>query len=387
MKQLPAIVVVTLMPSTGETGVQTHFKEVTKEARRRGFDTAIIHPYDYNVFVRKAGATVARLLRLINQEIMVLWVRWIYYYFIRTLLRSYLSNRKYDKIILYAQDPLSAKAALVERTNSNQRVISVVHFNISEAYECKMKGITEEGGVLYRNLMSNERSTLPRIDKILFVSHFMEKTVCKRLPEIRKVPHLVIPNFIGRIEEKIGSAGIVGDIVTIGTLEKRKNQAFILQVLAVTKARGHSYRLTLIGDGPSRGYLENLARKLGIAEKVNFAGFQSNTAKYMTTHQVYAHAALMENMPLILIEALAYGRPILAPPVGGIPEIFSHGREGYFWNLRNVEEAADKLCGILEDKNLCKRMSKAAKDRYIHHFSRDALSERWISELVNKKEQ
>ena len=385
MKHLPAIVVITLMPPKGETGVQTHFNEIIKEARRRGFDTVIIHPYDYNVIARKAGIAVSRFLRLINQEIMVLWTRWIYYYFIRKLLRRYLSDLKYDEIILYAQDPLSAKAALKERINSNQSVTSAVHFNISEAYECKIKGITSEGGILYRNLMAIERSTLPMIDKILFLSHFMEKTVYQRIPEIRNVPCSVISNFYGHIKEKAILEDIEGEILSVGTLENRKNQAFILKVLAVAKMRGHSYRLTLIGDGPNREYLKNLAKKLGISKKVNFAGFKANAAKYMATHRVYANSSLMENMPLTLIEALSYGRPILAPAVGGIPEIFSDGREGYFWKLGNIEDAADKMCEILEDKNLCNRMSKAAKDRYSHHFSRDVLSECWISELVNRK--
>jgi glycosyltransferase involved in cell wall biosynthesis len=60
----------------------------------------------------------------------------------------------------------------------------------------------------------------------------------------------------------------------------------------------------------------------------------------MYGHQLYVHAALMESFPMTLIEALSHGLPLLAPAVGGIPEIFLDGQQGYFWPLDDLEAVA-----------------------------------------------
>ena len=144
MKQKPQLIVVTLMMPQGTTGVQTHFNQILKAADGNGYQTSIVHPFDFNWLARKAVGLITRLLRPINKEWVNIWVRWAHYQFIKYTLRQVLSTSN-DPIILYAQDPLSAKAALVARTDKkNQRIATVIHFNISEADECLMIGLTNQ---------------------------------------------------------------------------------------------------------------------------------------------------------------------------------------------------------------------------------------------------
>jgi len=211
----------------------------------------------------------------------------------------------------------------------------------------------------------------------------MQSIVQNRLPETKNTSNIVIPNFIDDLAGTSSSATLKGDIISVGTLEPRKNQAFILKVLATCKARGYVYRLTIIGDGQDRDALEHSAHELGLAEQVTFLGFRPNPLDYMSSHKVYAHAALMENMPITLMEALSMGLPILAAPVGGIPEVFTDGKEGFYWPLDNIEAAADKLSVLLENKALYTDMSQNARSRFVHYFSKPVLASKWLDEILS----
>jgi glycosyltransferase involved in cell wall biosynthesis len=100
-------------------------------------------------------------------------------------------------------------------------------------------------------------------------------------------------------------------------------------------------------------------------------------------HRVLVHAARIENMPITLIEALAAGRPILAPAVGGITEIFDHGVEGYHWPLQDIDTAAALLIELLGTQDTYRRFSQAALQRYRSKFDGDLLVSHWLTTILN----
>jgi glycosyltransferase involved in cell wall biosynthesis len=260
--------------------------------------------------------------------------------------------------------------------------VTVIHYNVSVAHELQMKGETTPHGPLWRQAMRAEASALPLVDGIIFVSGFMRRVVLERLPVLATVPHTVIPNFVAGASAGAPGPSWAGDVIAIGSLEPRKNQAFLLHVLARAKALGLRCTLTLVGDGPDQARLVALADELGVAHQVNFAGFQPRAAGLIAQHRVLAHAALVENLPLALIEALAAGRPILAPAVGGIPEVFTHGSAGYHWALDNVDAAARLLIGVLSDSEEYARLARAAVARYRSAFDPDVLVPRWLTAIL-----
>lgn len=382
MTSSPEIIVVTLMTPQGTTGVQTHFNQIINAAISDCVKVRLVHPYEFNWFARKVVGLIIRLLRPAGDEWVDLWGRWAHYQILKYKLQQILAINK-DPVVLYAQDPLSTKAALVARTNKNtQRVASVIHFNVAEADEYLMKGIIKKNSYLYNSLVTNEKNTLPKVDKLIFVSQFMQDIVHTRLPTTKNLPNVVITNFIEDLSSTLDNPNVSGDVITIGTLEPRKNQAFILHVLANCKAKGKVYTLTIIGDGPDRVGLEKLTSGLGLTEQVTFMGFKANAIDHLSTHKIYAHAALLENMPLTLMEALSQSLPIIAAPVGGIPEVYTDGQEGFYWSLNDIEGAADKLCELLENKALYTVMAKKARSRFEQHFSKKALASKWLNELI-----
>jgi glycosyltransferase involved in cell wall biosynthesis len=379
----PTLLVASLMREQGYCGVQTHFRAIMAFARRQGYEAHLAEPHLVNPWVRRFPGLVSRILGRINLERAVLWQRAFACLHVRASLRRYLRDLAGKPAVVYAQDPLSARAALALRREGYRfRLVAVLHFNISEAHESQVNGLTREGGPLWRSLMHIEQEVLPQLDKVIFVSDYMRRIVVERNQGLATVEQAVIPNFPEHEVEQVMDVAPRADLISIGTLEPRKNQGYLLHVLAEAKRLGHRYRLTLVGDGPSRKEWEKLAERLGIADQVEFLGYVNGASRFLPGHRVYAHAALMENLPITLLEALSCGLPAFAPAVGGIPEIFDDGVEGNLWPLDDATACAQKLIALLENAEAWGAMSRAARQRYETRFSSEVLGRLWMKALI-----
>jgi glycosyltransferase involved in cell wall biosynthesis len=380
------LIIISLLDGKGPTGVEVHFNQLIHEAQTYGIDGLCISPYPSQRIWAKFAKLFVRTFGLISKERAAILDRWVDSKVIQAKLNAALSNRtnQDDPITLYAQDPLSAKTALRIKKNRACRVVAVIHYNVSEAYELFMKGEAKVDGPLWRSVMAVERNALSQVDQIIFVSDAMRKLTLDRLPELKRIPQTVIPNFVVRPNVQ-NSPVITGDMISVGTLEPRKNQEFLLRVLARTNEFGCRYKLTLVGDGPDRTKLVALTKELHLENQVQFLGFQKNAAALITQHRVLVHAARFESFGIVLAEALSLGRPILAPAVGGITEVFRHEVEGYYWDLDDVDGAADLLMKTLSEPETYRRFSEAALVRYQKRFDSNLLVTDWLATIFNQQ--
>jgi glycosyltransferase involved in cell wall biosynthesis len=247
-----------------------------------------------------------------------------------------------------------------------------VHFNVSQADEWVNKGKLRHGDRVYRQIQALEEQILPQLDGIVYVSEFMRSELEERLPQLRAIHSSVIPNFLTLPPAK-GSASRTGDLVNVGTLEPRKNQAYLIEILSAAKRMGHRYSLTLIGDGPDREKLEHLATRAGLSGQLHFLGFRADAARIVGEHRLYCHAARMENFGLAILEAMAQAVPVIATPVGGTMEVFEDGVEGTFWPLDDAEEAARRLIELMGDPTKLLAMGAAGRRRVANRFTSDIV--------------
>ena len=362
-------------------GIQKHYSVFAAEAARRGQPVEVLTPFHApkalwfslfgtgKVLERGGGPPYA----------------WWYEYTRLTLLKRVLAARvpRQTPSVVYAQDPVSTEAALTLKARGYPvEVVSAVHFNVSTADEWVGKGYLSAQHALYRRMLARDARVLPRADRLVFVSRFMQEQVQARIPELQGVPSRVVPNFVpapGRAEAKTEPKA---DLITVGTLEPRKNQGFLLQVLRCARERGYHYRLSIVGDGPSRSALQAQVEALGLKAQVTFLGAQPHAADLLSGHRAYVHAAQMESFGIVLVEALAAGLPVFAVPVGGVPEVFSNGAEGHYWSPDDPKAAAAQLIRVLENKTLYRRLAHAARARHVSHFSVDAVQERLLGAVL-----
>ena len=232
---------------------------------------------------------------------------------------------------------------------------------------------------MYQAIEEQEREALRRAFGIVYVSEFMRHKVQERQIGIDDVPCAVVPNFI----TDPGNDVILphSDLINVGSFEPRKNQGFIRDLLAAARKDGEALNTTLVGDGPTRKETEARADRLGLRDQISFTGYVPEAASRMSGHRAYIHAARVENMPIVLIEAMSKGLPIFAPAVGGIPEVFRDGIEGRYLPLDDPVESAARVVGVLRDRSILSTMGKAARPVLLLHSRQTG----WPVDYCNSK--
>jgi glycosyltransferase involved in cell wall biosynthesis len=149
----------------------------------------------------------------------------------------------------------------------------------------------------------------------------------------------------------------------VGRMTGVKDTGVVLQVVAALRERGVKAVVCLVGDGPDREPLEELAHDLDIARASYFAGYQSDVAGFYRLFDAFFLPSVNEGTPVGAIEALATGTPVVANRVGGVPDVVRDGIDGYLVEPGDVEGAAERLETLARDPALRTRLGEAGRER------------------------
>lgn len=374
------VVIASLLREEGHTGVQTHVRQLLGYLEESGTPVTVVTPFSRGRLLAYPVFGLRLVLVLCNVAAGVAWYRHWHEVFLRKALRRRLAG--IGSCVVYAQGPLEARAALRARRGPSQRVVLVVHYRISQADEwCNTaSGAIKRDGLVFRWIRRAERETIPHVDGIVYVSGWARQAVLTWLSEAAEVPSAIIGNFIS---PKPGGRGSepTRDLVSTGGLDIAKNHRFLLEVLAEAKRAGRSLTLDVFGDGPLRQDLTDSARSLGLDGQVRFLGFRRDVRDCLPNYRLYVHPSYTETSSLAIMEAMAAGLPIVAAPVGGIPELLDDGVEGQFWNLQNPAEAAATVIELLDNEPERLAVAKAAHDRFSRDFDAAVVVPRLLSFL------
>ena len=140
------------------------------------------------------------------------------------------------------------------------------------------------------------------------------------------------------------------DLICVGRLSPEKGHAGLLQAMAQIVARGLPVRLTLVGDGPSGAMLRAKAAELGLEGHVRFAGAMDERATLaaVAAADALVLASFMEGLPIVLMEAMALGKPVVATRVAGIPELVRDGEAGLLFDPAAWDQLAAHIERLLD---------------------------------------
>lgn len=218
-----------------------------------------------------------------------------------------------------------------------------------------------------------QRRIIKKADAITVISDYLGDFARKHN---KRSPLYIIPNgvdlkkssifnlqFSNKEKDKRGKV-----IITISRLV-RKNGIDTL-IKAVKELRVADYELKIVGEGKERKSLEKLARRLDIADKVNFIGGvpNENTFDYLLEADVFVRPSRSEGLGTAFLEAMAVGTPIIGTKVGGIPDFLEDGKTGLFVKTDDPKDLAEKILMVLEDGDLKRILSengrKLVEERY-----------------------
>jgi glycosyltransferase involved in cell wall biosynthesis len=143
-------------------------------------------------------------------------------------------------------------------------------------------------------------------------------------------------------------------------------------------------RLVLVGADLERGgefqaSLEDEAKQLGVSDRVVFAGRRPDADTTLGAFDVVALPSWTEGLPLVVLEAMARRRPVVATPVGGTPEVVADGETGFLVPPRDPQTLARALRRLLADPALRWRMGDAGRTRVEERFSADGMTRRVLA--------
>lgn len=170
-------------------------------------------------------------------------------------------------------------------------------------------------------------------------------------------------------------------LLSVGRLHRVKNHEFLVRCCARLRDLGVDFQCRVAGDGPERCSLENMIRGAGLADRIKLLGHVS----HIEIDELYAGADLVvltshsEGIPLVLMEAMARGRFVLAPVITGIPELVVPGKTGFLYRPGMVEDFVNRVIFVTQftrGKTNCSRVARsdwirhAAYLQVLHNFNR-----------------
>lgn len=159
-------------------------------------------------------------------------------------------------------------------------------------------------------------------------------------------------------------------LVCVARLSPEKGHAGLLEAFASLVAEGVDADLELVGDGPDRPRIEAQIKRLDLSSRVNLRGQvgEHEAMAAMSRATVGVLASFMEGLPVVLMEALALGVPVVAPCVAGIPELVEHRVSGMTFPPGDWKSLASALRQMLDDPELRQRTAQEGKRRIESEF-------------------
>jgi glycosyltransferase involved in cell wall biosynthesis len=201
------------------------------------------------------------------------------------------------------------------------------------------------------------------LDKIVVINNPVD------IDRVLQLAALPIPADIARFAAQENAQPVI-NLVAAGRLVEVKGFDLLFKALALHA--NAAIRLTLLGEGPLKADLQNLAKSLGIEQQICFAGYQKNPYAFISRADAYVLSSRIEGFPNVVLEALACGTPVIATPaLGGTMEILADV-EGCF------------LASSISAEGLAEAFSKFEWGKRIH---RDVIAPYAIERIVELYEQ
>lgn len=169
-------------------------------------------------------------------------------------------------------------------------------------------------------------------------------------------------------------------IICVGRLSVEKGYFGLIEALAAIGPSNDGAELVIVGDGPMAAAVRGRARELGLLDRIRFAGAhaENETLAEIARADILVLPSLMEGLPVVLVEAMALGRPVLASRVAGIPELVVEGRTGYMFTPSDWDDLKQRLAMLLGERARWPRMGSAGRKQVERAFRSDQAAKRMV---------
>lgn len=196
--------------------------------------------------------------------------------------------------------------------------------------------------------------------------------------DLNRFSNIYSADQIARAKRSLGiqRQNVIG---TMGRLSSVKGQKFLIEAMKEIVSKSKDTLCLIIGSGREEAALKDLARSLGLENRVVFTGAAyMDIPLYLACMDIFVLPSIEEGLGLALLEAMSLGRPCVASATGGIRDIINDQVNGILTPAGDSSAIANAVLRILNDKHFAKSMSESAKDFVRTRFSIEAMADSMI---------
>ena len=160
-------------------------------------------------------------------------------------------------------------------------------------------------------------------------------------------------------------------LLYVGRLSSEKGISVLLESLALLEKESLDFELAVLGDGQDRAYLQTMVEDLGIADRITFCGFvdRETIVESLVESDIFILPSFAEGIPVVLMEAMASGVPVISTYVGGIAELVTDMRTGQLVSPSDVTGLAQAISRYINDVSFCQLVAKNARNKVENEFN------------------
>lgn len=165
------------------------------------------------------------------------------------------------------------------------------------------------------------------------------------------------------------------NVCFVGRLSEEKGLPYLLDTMMEIRKRVPDVLLTLVGTGPLEQQLKRMVESLGLNDTVRFAGYASNSFEALSEADVFVLPSRTEGCPIVILEAMASGLPVVATAVGGSVELVRDGETGLLVPYGDIGQLEESLITLISDRSRADKMGRngqrlAFEDFHPERFTR-----------------
>lgn len=259
---------------------------------------------------------------------------------------------------------------ILKKLNKGTKLVTTIHSSSVNDRDNKLSNLV---------FSYIENKCLKYNDKIICVSKYLKDEIMENGVNPAKIQ--VIYNGINIPEQYSNDLGSSNNnqliIGSFGRLEKVKGHEHLIKSIYLLRELMPNIKVLIVGEGSQKNFLNNLINKLNLHEHISLVGYKDDVFSILKTVDIVVLPSVMEGLSLSLLEALMFGKPVIASNTGGIPEVIEHMRTGILVEPENAEDLANAIKILYKNNGLMANFSKVGPITIKSKFSMTKM----VSEL------
>lgn len=271
-------------------------------------------------------------------------------------------------------------------------LVHIIHGTLADEYEQGKKGPQSFHGRLANAVMKQqakqEKSITQNADVVVTISKYSQ---CKIIEHygIAETKIRIVPNGVDTEKfqptntiaaKKQFNLGLEPTVLFMGSLVARKGLPYLVEAAKIVTKHQANVKFLIVGSGPLKGKIEEAVASAGLRENFVFWGNipEEQLPTVYNAADVFVLPSVQEGQGIVLLEAQACGKPVVAFGVGGAKEAVKCNESGFLLELGDTDGLADRLLKLLGDEALRKKMGTAGRQFITENYTWDLCAERML---------